>query len=462
MNRKAVIILSAIAVGLGGLALSLSVFSGQPKWVTQTWQEGQPAELLPTPPNLAPAEQEYRLQGQTLSLQQQTVNGVPVEGSYFKVISRRGQPTWVKTKYVPSERLPSAHSVERELSRIQRVQTQSDRLAGDLGCTMRAEPKPILRWSRGAFRLVFVRPCESPHGETFEVAFNSRGSMISRTVAGSHFNWSSARITLFPRGPKLSDLQTTDVAVSAQPFYLFTPEVEVTSDAGIKIRDMNELELIRTGDPSFDMVQAYYYSSTALRWVEDKLKTKMDRLKVRTHVGHPEKSNVAFYFGREIRLGEGDDVSFSKIAWDPSIVVHEVMHGVIEALTGLPFKGEQGTMQEALADSLTALHLNSPLMGAVAYKGGPYQRNLQNSMKLSDRDGKMYHDSLIVSGTVWEVKEAAGDDSAMDLVAFLLARGTPDTNFSDVKLNMQTWLQSCTLGERCDRIGSILSHRGWL
>lgn len=462
MNKQTVIILCAIAVGLGGLALSLSVFTGQPKWVTQTWQEGQPAERLPTPPNLGSAEQVYRLQGQTLSIQQQHVAGVPVEGSYLKVVSRGSQPTWVKARFIPVERLPRASRIERELSRVKHVQAQSESLAGDLGCTMRAEAKPVLRWSRGNFRLFFVRPCESPHGEMFEVAFNSRGSMVSREIAGSHFNWGSARVTLFPRGPKLSGLEVTDVAVADRPFFLLTPSVEVTSDAGIKIRDMNELELVRTGDPSFDMVQAYYYSSTALRWVEDKLKMKMDRLKVRTHVGHPEKSNVAFYFGREVRLGEGDDVSFSKIPWDPSIVVHEVMHGVIEALTGLPFKGEQGSMQEALADSLTALHLNSPLMGAVAYKGGPFQRNLQNNMKFTDRDGKMYHDSLIVSGTVWEIKESVGDDSAMDLVAFILARGTPDMRFNDVKQHMQSWLQSCSLGERCDRIGSILSHRGWL
>jgi hypothetical protein len=464
MNRTTVTFLSLMAVGMGGLALSLSVFRNSPAWVSETWSETQPWERSPRPPSLAPIQQVYNLQDQTLSIQQQTVAGVPIEGSYFKVVRRGGQVVWIKTRYLPAERLPNALSVERELSRIHGVQARSVAESGarELGCTLRKATKPVLRWSRGRFRAVFVRSCETPTGEMFEVTFNNHGAIIGHEIAGSHFSWSSARIHLFPRGPKLSELEATDVAISAQPYYLLTPSVEVTSDTGLKIRDVRDLEAVQTEDPSFDMVQAYYYSSTALRWIEDRLKIKVDPLRVRTHVGHPEKSNVAFYFAREIRLGQGDGISFAKIPWDPSIVVHEVMHGVIEALTGLTFKGEPGSMQEALADSLTALHLNSPLMGAAAYKGGAYQRNLENEMKFTDRNGKMYHDSLVLSGTIWAIKESINDNTAMDLIAFLLARGTPDMNFNDVQQHIRSWLQACTLGERCDRVGNLLSHRGWL
>lgn len=462
MRAKAVILTLVIAGGLGGLALSLSVFSGKPSWKTKTWLEGQAAEQIPNPPHLERPERDYLLQGQTLFIQQQNVAGVPVEGSYRKVVRRGDTLAWVKAHYISAQELPSERAIQEQLSSTDGLEAKSKKVAYASGCAKIYNLKPLLRWRRGAFRLVFTRDCESTDGTLQQLAFNNQGRMLTREGVGSHFNWGNARVMLFPKGPKLSNLETTDVAISAQPFFLQTPQVEVTSDAGIKIRHLNELEMVRTGDPSFDMVQAYFFTSNALSWAEKQFGVNIDRLKVRTHVGHPEKSNVAFYFGREIRLGEGDDISFSKIAWDPSIVVHEVMHGVIEALTGLPFKGEQGTMQEAFADSLTALHLSSPLMGAAAYKNGAYQRNLENQMKLSDRNGKMYHDSLIISGTIWEIKESVGDSSALDLITFLLARGTPDMGFKDVRTNFQSWLNACTLGERCDRIGSIFSQRGWL
>lgn len=462
MKRKTVILFGGVAVGLGGLALSLSVLSGAPKWSQKTWHQGQPADQLPHPPSLAPVQNYYAIQGQTVTIQQQTVAGVPVEGSYLKVVAQAGSPTWVKARYLTKNKLPKIEPIKKELAKIEVVRAKTESLAQQIGCDLNPEIKPLLRWGRGAYHLVFLRECETHQGEVIELAVNSRGSLLSREPAGSHFNWETARIQLFPKGPKLSSLEPLDVSVSAQPFYLITPVVQVVSDAGYKIQNMDQLQMVRTSDPSFDMVQAYFYSASALSWAEEKFKIKIDLLKVRTHVGHPEKSNVAFYFGREIRLGEGDDVTFSKIPWDPSIVVHEVMHGVIEALTGLPFRGEQGSMQEAFADSLTALRLNSPYMGSSAYRGGAYQRSLQNDLKLSERNGKMYHDSLIVSGTIWEIKESVGEEAAMDLMGFLLTRSTPGTDFKDVKTNLQAWLQACALGERCDRLGSILSHRGWL
>lgn len=462
MKYKTVILFGGIAVGLGGLALSLSVLSGQPDWSIQTWQQGQPVEQFPNPPSLLPPENYYSLQGQTVTIQRQMVAGVPIEGSYLKIVAPSGSPTWAKAHYIPKDQLPKAFKVKRELEKLESVRAKTQPLASQMGCAFEQNITPILRWIRGAYHLVFLRNCEAKKGEVFDLAFNSRGALLSREQAGSHFNWETARIQLFPKGPKLSGLELLNVSVSAQPFYLLTPAVQVVSDAGLKIQNMDELQTIRPTDPSFDMVQAYYFSTSALRWAEEKLQIKIEQLKVRTHVGHPEKSNVAFYFGREIRLGEGDEITFSKIPWDPSIVVHEVMHGVIEALTGLPFKGEQGSMQEAFADSLTALQLNSPYMGSAAYRGGAYQRSLLNDMKLSDRNGKMYHDSLIVSGTIWEIKEATGDETALDLMGFLLTRSTPDTGFDDIKSQMQSWLQTCAQGERCDRLGSILSHRGWL
>lgn len=462
MKRKSVIFVGVVAVGLGGLALSRFFFSREPQWVTQTWQEGQPIDDFPAPPNFSEPAREEPLLELTLTLQTQTVAGVPVEGAYFKIIRRQGRAVWAKAHFLEPQNLPSTQRVQRDLQRLTSVQSQSEILQDDLDCKMRTPLRPILRWRLGAFRLLFTRGCENPRGEIFEVAFNSRGRLLSQDSVGSHFQSETARITLFPKGPKLSHLEKTEVAIAPPPAFLLTPKLEVTSDAGVKIENRDTLESLRPEDPAFDLVQAYFFSSGALQWAEQHLKIHIEPIKVRTHVGYPEKGNVAFYYGREIRLGEGDDVTFSKIAWDPSIVVHEVMHGVIESLTGLPFKGEPGSLQEAYADSLTALYLDTPQMGSAAYKAGPYQRTLENDKKLQDRAGKMYADSLIISGTVWEIKRELGDAAAMDLLAFLLSRGTPNSGFADVQKDLQAWLAACALGERCDRIGSVLSRRGWL
>src|SRR5690606_1502757 len=115
-------------------------------------------------------------------------------------------------------------------------------------------------------------------------------------------------------------------------------------------------------DERFDQVQAYYYANQILSWFGRKLTLKKPlKVSILAHVGYPDKTNAAFYYKGQVRLGSGDDVTFSLIPLDPSIVMHEVSHVLIDELARLPFQGEGGSINEGFADVFTTFYLNSSL-----------------------------------------------------------------------------------------------------
>lgn len=139
-------------------------------------------------------------------------------------------------------------------------------------------------------------------------------------------------------------------------------------------------------------------------------------------MGAPDKTNAAFYYQNKIRLGKGDERTYSNIPQDPSIVIHESVHAVIDAIAGLPFEGEGGSLNEGFADFFTALQINSPHMGGVAYLKGPYRRSIENSLSVAERTGALYHDSGIISGTLWELRKVLGVSQARELASLTLNR----------------------------------------
>ncbi|MGZ3723116.1 MAG: hypothetical protein ACXVA9_09310, partial [Bdellovibrionales bacterium] len=331
-----------------------------------------------------------------------------------------------------------------------------------LNCKFAGEPRTELRWL-GGWHLVFKRTCEAPDGSAYEVVVNSHGRLISHLPAGANMTSVTESVTLYPKGPKFSALKQIQLPVSADPNFLSVNVLEVTSDANAKFSNLGQLSQVVPSDDRFDMLQAYYYSTQSLEWIAEHLKFQYSGLKLRTQVGYPQKSNVAFYYGREIRIGQGDDITFSHMAWDPSIVIHETMHAVIEALTRLPLgQGEGGSLQEGLADILTALQLDNPQMGEASYKLAPYQRTLANDSKLADKNGSLYHDSLILSGTLWEIKSEINAAAAEDATAFLLAHLTPSSGFDDVKNQLRDWLKTLNDKEKFTAAETVLRMRGWL
>ncbi|MGE0171051.1 hypothetical protein [Nocardioides sp.] len=461
-RAKTLAILAFVATGVGALTFYLSFYPDSPDWVTQEWQENLPLTEMPRPTQLGQPEHEGRLLDTYVTIRPQAVAGVPVDGTYLKTVKKAKRLVWARARYLNEEDLPDPTLIQKELNRAEVLRIHVQAIEDELECEMTSAFHPRLIWRRGNWRLIFQRNCEKSGGQVLEVAWNSKGTLVHLRPAGSHFAWEQSRVFLYPKGPKLSELQSYEIAVSSSPGFLRTPNLLVLSDAGYKINDLEHLARIRPEDETFDMVQAYFFANRALAWTEENLSFTSGNLKIRTQVGYPRKTNASFYFNREVRLGSGDGEVFTHIAWDPSIVIHEIMHAVIESLTGLPFQGEGGSLQEGLADTLTALQLDSPNMGEAAYKKGPYQRTLENEMNFPDRTGGLYHDSLILSGMLWSLKTEVAAESAQDLTIYLLSRLTPDSGFEDTQRHVQTWLEQCSEGERCDRIGSVLSRRGWL
>lgn len=466
MKQKAILALSFLALGLGGtvLVLSLPSCSRRPTWDSFEWR-GERDGPLKAPPAMSGEKSVIKFSNNFIEFQTQEINGVPIEGSFYKtLIGSKGQLRWAKAQFLAKENLPSIKAVQKELQRQQLIGERLLEFENSLNCKLTGLLRPELRWKR-SWKLVFKRLCEAPTGESFELVMNSRGKLISHDLIGSRLvaPLLETTATVFPLGPKLSTLKVVHLSVAGTPNFLLTPAVEVVSDSGLKFSDLQQLLKITPTDGRFDMLQAYFFSSRALEWVAQHLKYHMEGLRIRTQVGFPEKRNVAFYYGKEVRIGSGDDITFANMAWDPSIVIHETMHAVIDSLTRLPLgKGDGGSLHEGLADILTAIQLNSPRMGEQASKTAPFQRTLENQMKFTEKTGALYHDSLIFSGMLWEIKQKIDEKVAEEITIHLLERLAPNSTFTDVKTHLADWLSIRTLDERTVQVKEILRHREWL
>ena len=93
------------------------------------------------------------------------------------------------------------------------------------------------------------------------------------------------------------------------------------------------------------------------------------------------------------------------------------------------YEGEGGSLNEAFADFFTCLMLDRPYLGESSYLKGPFKRQLNNVAKLSEKNGGLYHDSLIISGTLWDIKEKFGTEKAKALALGTLLQLNPASNF---------------------------------
>jgi Zn-dependent metalloprotease len=156
------------------------------------------------------------------------------------------------------------------------------------------------------------------------------------------------------------------------------------------------------------------------------------------HMGFPEKTNSAFYYQSKIRIGKGDDVTYSNIPQDASIIYHESFHALIDGVAHLSYEGENGSLNEAFADFFTCLMTDRPYLGESSYLKGPFKRNLNQGFKYSEKTGGLYHDSLIVSSLLWELKEKMGSAKAKTLAIETLILLNPA---SDLKMFSQKLIE---------------------
>lgn len=85
------------------------------------------------------------------------------------------------------------------------------------------------------------------------------------------------------------------------------------------------------------------------------------RIPIRVHYG--QKISQASWDGRQVTIGDGDDLFFPFSA--PDVIAHEIAHGFTEAESGLVAQGQSGAVNESFSDLtgvMLKVYLNKPAL----------------------------------------------------------------------------------------------------
>jgi Zn-dependent metalloprotease len=297
-------------------------------------------------------------------------------------------------------------------------------------------------------------------GTVWQAILDSEYKIISNLRQGSRFTDSLVHIYRF--GPAQSSLTEALLKGLEPTSPLLSHNIFVDNESNKKIIQILPEMKFDPKDDRFDQLQAYYYLDYIQTWMQKNLNVKFpEKLTAVVNVGFPEKTNTAFYFQNKIRLGHGDDVTYSLIASDPSIVFHESFHALIDGLSRLPFDNEGGSINEGFADFFTCVALNRPYLAESSYLKAPYKRSLLDIIHLNDKSGGLYHDSLIISGLLWSINQKLGQDKTLKFATEILSKLTPISQFNDFNTAAIQVIHSDLSAEDQQTVSAILKTRGF-
>lgn len=403
-----------------------------------------------------------RLGHYTIQNYVQNHNDANVENTYLREVLKSNKPQKIQTNYYPSLQDNNFLVQEKKIESLN--PNVFLKTIKSLNQKLQAVEIFNPRWqiSNQNGQLTFVFTLEYFKTDSFyQVQFNNNGHIISEKKVGSSFN--EIKALIFPSGPKHSDLSIVLLQLTSFSPKFTNSMIQVSSEYPSNYTSSDDLLKTDPQDLQFDPLQAYFYVNKALQWYEKKWGFKLPfKLDVKTHVGYPEKTNSAFYYQGNIRLGTGDDEYYKKIAQDPSIVIHETTHALIDALIGLPFQGEGGSINEGLCDFITALILENPKMAETAYIKGPYKRILTTKIGLNEKNGGLYHDSLIVSGILWELSRTLTNSETEWLLTEVLAELKPLSDLNDFRHILIQLKNHSKLDAKSELIQKIFFERQFL
>lgn len=298
-------------------------------------------------------------------------------------------------------------------------------------------------------------------GTLWIAQFSNDYVLLNNKRLGSGFTTAQANVYL--NGPKLSLL--TDIVLKELDTAptISNTNIFVDSESVKKITSIESQLKFDPKDERFDQLQVFYYLDSIQNWMKTNLSVRFpEKLLAVVNVGFPNKTNTAFYYQNKIRLGRGDDVTFTMIASDPSIVYHESFHALIDGLAHLPYESEGGSMNEGFADFFTCVALNRPYLGESSFVKGPYKRTIANLVRVEDKTGGLYHDSAIFSGVLWEIKEKIGTEKALRLATDTLAQLNPYSLTADFnKALLDNAHKNLSMDDR-QSVSLILKGRGFI
>ncbi len=389
----------------------------------------------------------------------QKLEGVPVQGAFFKRLEKEGRPLFVASRWMSGTQSSWKRLIQKMRASEGQVRARVETLFPGYrqmkwlsGPDLVIETKPKIQ---PVWRMLF----ELKNGELIALTVDEKLRLLDSRREGSQFG--EAMAFLFPKGPLRSEISNVKLNEALTALHLESDRVLLRTEADVEATAEKNQFHYSSDDLRFSQVQAYYFVSESMQWFEKNFQLKMPfRVEVETQKGFPGKTNTAFYYQHRIRLGEGDEISYSRIPLDPSIVIHESIHAVNEAVSALPYEGEGGSLNEAYADFWTAMQLDNPRLGEVSYRKEPFKRSLENDLKLSQKNGGLYHDSLIVSGLLWNIRTELGPEVARRVAWKTLLRLTPDSDFA-IWLDEFSRVLSEEPAEIQNKIRGIVKNRGW-
>ena len=423
------------------------------------------SEAQTPPPQLSEVEgltsfEELNLSEHKIDFYTQKKDGIKIDKSLVKSLSKKdGSPVIINGSYLDQMNVDS-HEIEIAKKNFPEAFSQLMRHQAKLKQMKVIESELLLTQSGRQLNVVNSFITEDKNGQIWNIRSKENGKVVSMRAMGSYFGNHEAQ--LYPRGPKLSEISRVHLFDLNLSKSLTSQQLQVSSALNMNPFVTDELMFLQPSSEKFDQVQVFYYSQQALRWIDANFKIKLSgSIDIQVHAGAPEKTNMAFYYNSSIRIGAGDGVIYAKIPQDPSIIAHETFHAIVDQLCHLPFQDEGGSINEGLADILTAFHLGNSKLGEVSYLKAPFKRSLENKDKYNDRNGGLYHDSLIFSGLVWELRSKIGQEKTSNLVYNLLLKLGPASGFSDLRNLINSEIKSVYEGKDLQMAVQILKERAW-
>jgi len=427
---------------------------------TAEWRGEGPAPELPAgvAKNSKPMTVSLGDQSKKLDFQSQKIDGVEIEGAYFKKVES-SKPEYISFQWldqIPMSKRGSLFLMKMQKSDWTKTFLKEHPLAG--GEKAIGETSIVYRPFSEQPELLFRVLVESHDGAVTALYVSRDFRVRSKEIQGSHMDQVSASV--FPEGPLKSELQQVFLKnLTGRTLQSSLLKVSTRADLTAEAEDNQFVYPVE--DSRFEQVQVYFYINRSMNWFQKTFGFILPfQLEAETSLGYPDKTNTAFYFDHKIRLGEGDNEVFSKIPLDPTIVTHESIHAVIEAVARLPYEGEGGSLNEGFADYFTTTQFDNPRLGETAYKKAPFKRTVENNWSPADRTGGLYHDSGIISGLFWALQKDLGAAPAQQLAWNTLLRMNPKSNFESFKTEVMDLVSKMDADSQ-KKADLVLKSRGW-
>lgn len=276
--------------------------------------------------------------------------------------------------------------------------------------------------------VISVKVLNLDKGFVSQMFFDKSAKLLKEEVLSSDFD---AQAWIYPFSD-IRKIQETVLKKLEINKALKNQKISVYSSDSSELSDKNAPWQFSTTDPRFDQIQAFHYADTITNLLESSFGFSfLTEVQIQTAFNYPEKTNAAFTFNNQIRLGLGDDLSYKSLAQDPTIIAHELGHVIVSQISGLSTQGESGSLNEAFADYISASINQTSLMGSFSYIPKPFKRNLDEFITWDMAKGGLYFDSQIFSGILWEIRKNFGSAISNKIALRTISRLSSYAKFTD-------------------------------